>query len=425
MEGLRPEMPENTNTGFFETVRQQVCTCAIDLKMAPAVEAILKAPMQELHVSVPVRMDDGTVRVFPGYRVQYNNALGPTKGGIRFHPTVGIEETRALAALMTWKCALYRLPLGGAKGGVSCNVRELSAGELERLSRAFIREIAHFIGPERDILAPDVGTNRQVMAWMMDEYAKISGTTVFSMVTGKPISIGGSEGREDATARGGWYVVAEAARDLGIGLAGATVAIQGFGNVGENAALLANPLCGSRVIAVSDSRGGVLNREGLDLEKLAEHKKKTGSVTGSGLGTDISNADLLELDVDILIPAALENAITDENSGRIRARLIAEFANGPVTAEADVHLFARGIPVIPDFLCNAGGVIISYFEMVQNRTLDHWDLDVVQSRLKVSMTGTFRTVAGLARENHISYRRAAYSRAVAHIAEAMKARGWV
>ncbi len=417
--------PYMESTNFFETIKKQICTCSFDLQIEPDVEAILKMPMQELQVSVPVRMDNGRVRTFRGYRVRYNDARGPTKGGIRFHPGVQAGDIRALAALMTWKCALYRLPLGGAKGGVACNVRELSSGELERLSRAYIKEIAAFIGPDRDIPAPDVGTNGQVMAWMMDEYAKVTGSTVFSMITGKPVSIGGSEGREDATARGGWYLVAEAARDHGIRLDGATVAIQGFGNVGANAALLAGPLAGCRVIAVSDSSGGVLNRDGLDIAALRNHKKRTGSVTGSSLGSDITHDQLLELDADILIPAALENAITGENAGRVRARLVAEFANGPVTAEADAILAGRGIPVLPDFLCNAGGVVVSYFEMVQNRHLEQWNEGAVHERLRETMTGTYRTVAAFARKHGIPLRRAAYSSAVGHVVAAMQSRGWI
>jgi glutamate dehydrogenase (NAD(P)+) len=413
------------DSNFFETVKQQVCTCSLDLRIAPDVEAILKMPMQELHVSVPVRMDDGTIRVFLGYRVQYNNSRGPTKGGIRFHPDVQIDNVRALAALMTWKCALYRLPLGGAKGGVACNVKELSRNELERLSRSYIKEIAYFIGPDRDIPAPDVGTNEQVMAWMLDEYAKMTGTTVFSMITGKPVSVGGSAVREDATARGGWYAVKEAAEDYGIDLKNATVAIQGFGNVGMNAALLAGPLCGCRVIAVSDSRGGVLNRDGLDIGRLREHKKRTGSLVGSDLGSGITTSELLELDADILIPAALEHAITVRNAGNVRARLVAEFANGPTTDKAESHLAMRGIPILPDILCNAGGVVVSYFEMVQNRTMDRWDEKMVHTRLETAMTTTYRMVAAFAREHALTLRRAAYSSAVGHVVEAMQARGWV
>jgi glutamate dehydrogenase (NAD(P)+) len=414
-----------TEVNLFETVKRYVCACALDLKLSSDIEALLKMPMQELHVSIPVRMDDGTLRVFPGYRIQYNDARGPTKGGIRYHPDVTVEEVRALAALMTWKCALYRLPLGGAKGGVICNPKELSVRELERLSRSFVQKIAHFIGPDRDIPAPDVGTNAQTMSWMMDEYSKIVGKTSFGVITGKPLSLGGSEGREDATARGGWYVIGEAAKDLGITLKGATVAIQGFGNVGENAAFLAHPLCECRVIAVSDSGGGVVNREGLDIPKLREHKKKTGSIKNSGLGDDITNKQLLGLDVDILIPAALENAISMDNADSIKARIIAEFGNGPITAEADTHLYAKGVRIIPDVLCNAGGVIVSYFEMVQNLNMDHWEQDAVHSRLKMYMTETYRMVYNMATSNNISLRRAAYSRAMEHMVEAMKMRGWI
>ena len=414
-----------TEVNLFETVKQHVCACALDLKLSSDIEALLKMPMQELHVSIPIRMDDGTLRVFPGCRIQYNDARGPTKGGIRYHPDVTVEEVRALAALMTRKCALYRLPLGGAKGGVICNPKELSARELERLSRSFVQKLAYFIGPDRDIPAPDVGTNAQTMSWMMDEYSKVVGKTSFGVVTGKPLSIGGSEGREDSTARGGWYVIGEAAKDLGITLKGATAAIQGFGNVGENAALLANPLCECRVIAVSDSGGGVVNRDGLDLPKLREHKKKTGSIKNSGLGVDITNKQLLGLDVDILIPAALENAITMDNADSIKARIIAEFGNGPITAEADTHLYTKGVSIIPDILCNAGGVIVSYFEMVQNLNMDHWERDAVNSRLKMHMTETYRTVFEMATNNKISLRRAAYSRAMEHVVEAMKMRGWI
>jgi glutamate dehydrogenase (NAD(P)+) len=414
-----------TEVNLFETVKRHVCACALDLKLSSDIEALLKMPMQELHVSIPIRMDDGTLRVFPGYRIQYNDARGPTKGGIRYHPDVTVEEVRALAALMTWKCALYRLPLGGAKGGVICNPKELSVRELERLSRSFVQKIAHFIGPDRDIPAPDVGTNARTMSWMMDEYSKIVGKTSFGVITGKPLSLGGSEGREDATARGGWYVIGEAAKDLGITLKGATVAIQGFGNVGENAAFLAHPLCECRVIAVSDSGGGVVNREGLDIPKLREHKKKTGSIKNSGLGDDITNKQLLGLDVDILIPAALENAISMDNADSIKARIIAEFGNGPITAEADTHLYAKGVRIIPDVLCNAGGVIVSYFEMVQNLNMDHWEQDAVHSRLKMYMTETYRMVYNMATSNNISLRRAAYSRAMEHMVEAMKMRGWI
>ena len=410
---------------LFETVKKHVCACAFDLKLSSNMEMLLKMPVQEHHVSIPLRMDDGTVKAFQAYRVQYNDARGPTKGGIRFHPDVTIDEIRALAALMTWKCALYRLPLGGAKGGVICNPKELSAGEMERLSRSYVKAMAHFIGSDRDIAAPDVGTNAQTMAWMMDEYSKIVGKTTLGIFTGKPVPIGGSEGRDDATARGGWYILEEAAKGFNIDLRKATVAIQGFGNVGGNAAVLANPLCGCSVIAVSDSSGGVMNRDGLDIRKLKDHKRKTGSIRNSGLGEEITNSQLIELDVDILIPAALEHAITRDNMDVVRAKIIAEFGNGPTTAEADDQIDARGIPIIPDILCNAGGVIVSYFEMVQNLNMDHWDKEVIDPRLKKTMTETYRAVNELSIENKISLRRASYSIAVRHVVEAMKVRGWL
>lgn len=414
-----------TDVNLFENVKQHVCACSLDLKLSSDIEGLLKMPMKEFHVSIPVRMDDGTLRVFPGFRIQYNDARGPTKGGIRYHKDVTVEEIRALAALMTWKCALYHLPLGGAKGGIVCNPKELSEGELERLSRSFIQKIAHFIGPDRDICAPDVGTNARTMSWMMDEYSKIVGKTSFGVISGKPVSIGGSEGREDATARGGWYIIAEAAKDIGIPLRNATVAIQGFGNVGKNAALLAQSLGDCRVIAVSDSGGGVVNRDGLDIRKLSEHKNKTGLIKNSGVGLDITNKQLLALDVDILIPAALENAISMENADSIKAKVIAEFGNGPITAEADKHLNAKGIPIIPDVLCNAGGVIVSYFEMVQNLNMDHWEQDIVHSRMKMHMMETYGNVNTMAKSNNISLRRAAYSLAMEHVVEAMKMRGWI
>ncbi|TAJ43861.1 Glu/Leu/Phe/Val family dehydrogenase [Methanofollis fontis] len=414
-----------TQTDLFETIRQHVCQCAYDLNLAPDVEAILKMPMREFHVSIPVRMDDGHIHTFQGFRVQYNDARGPTKGGIRYHPDETIDTIRGLAAIMTWKCALFGLPLGGAKGGVVCNPKEMSEGELERLSRAYIQAISRFIGPERDIPAPDVYTNPRIMAWMMDEYSKIAGQTTFGAITGKPLVVGGSEGRLDATARGGWYVIGEAAQDAGIDLKNATVAIQGFGNVGAHAARLGQYLAGARVVAVSDSRGGVMNRDGIEIHRLQEHKAETGSVAGF-LGTEpISNEDLLELDVDILIPAALENVVNAANADRIRARIIAEFANGPVSNEADAMLKEKDVILIPDLLCNGGGVVVSYFEMVQNLNMDHWDAADVDSRLRKMMTMTYHTVHETAQKKGFSLRQAAYTIAVHNIVEAMQARGWV
>jgi len=347
-----------TETDLFETIRGQVCRCAYDLKLEPDIEAILKMPMREFHFSIPVRMDDGRIRAFQGFRVQYNDARGPTKGGIRFHPDETIDTIRGLAAIMTWKCALFGLPLGGAKGGVICTPKEMSEGELERLSRAYIQALCRHIGPERDIPAPDVYTTPRIMAWMMDEYSKIAGQTTFGVITGKPIPVGGSEGRLDATARGGWYVIAEAARDADVDLKGATVAVQGFGNVGSNAALLGQFLAGAKVVAVSDSRGGVLNHNGLDVQRLLEHKEKTGSVLNFEGAGNITNEALLELDVDILIPAALENVINAGNADNVKAKIVAEFANGPVSNEAEAVLGKKGVAIIPDLLCNGGGVVV-------------------------------------------------------------------
>lgn len=414
-----------TDINLFETVKEHICQCAYDLSLAPDIEAILKMPMREFHFSIPVRMDNGRIRTFQAFRVHYNDARGPTKGGIRFHPDETIDTIRGLAALMTWKCALFGLPLGGAKGGVVCNPKELSEGELERVSRGYVMGLSRVIGPHTDIPAPDVYTSPRVMAWMMDEYSRIVGRTTFGVITGKPLTVGGSEVREDATARGGWYVVAGAAEDTGLDLEGATVAVQGFGNVGAHAALLGKSLGGAKVVAVSDSRGGVLDRDGLDIRGLQDHKKRTGSVMGFPGAAAITNKELLALDVDILIPAALENSITVENAGEIRARIVAEFANGPVTSDAEAALRKNGITVVPDFLCNAGGVVVSYFEMVQNLNLDHWDAADVDRRLKKMMTSTYQAVHETAQKKNFTMRQAAYTIAVRNVVEAMIARGWV
>jgi glutamate dehydrogenase (NAD(P)+) len=410
---------------LFEDVKRHLCSCSADLKINPNLEAILKMPMRELHVSIPVRMDDGSIRAFSGFRVQYNDALGPTKGGIRFHPDETVDTIRGLAALMTWKCALHNLPLGGAKGGVICNPKKMSPTEIERLSRAYIQAVCHIIGPDRDIPAPDVYTDASVMALMMDEYSKIVQKSTFGVITGKPVSLGGSEGREDATARGGWLVIREAAKDIGILPDKARVAIQGFGNVGANAALIGPELFPCTVVAVSDSHGGVYSRDGLDIGALKVHKQKTGSVTSFPGAENITNEDLLELDVDILIPAALENVITLDNAGRIKARLIAEFANGPVSGDADALLHSRGVLILPDILCNGGGVIVSYFEMVQNFNLDHWEAEEVNRRLEKKMVAAYKVVWDLAFRNNVPMRQAAYTIGVGRVVQAMKHRGWV
>jgi glutamate dehydrogenase (NAD(P)+) len=380
--------------------------------------------MRELHVSIPVRMDDGYIKVFKGFRVQYNDAMGPTKGGIRFHPSETIDTIRALAAWMTWKCSLMELPLGGAKGGIICNPKEMSLGELERLSRGYVEKVWQFIGPERDIPAPDVYTTPQIMTWMMDEYSKITGKNQFGVITGKPQSLGGSAGRSDATARGGLYVIEEAARTLGLDLGSASIAIQGYGNAGFHVAHLANRLFGSKVIAVTDNSGGIYCEEGIDPVLLYEHKQATSSVAGFPGTEPVTNQKLFELEADILCPCALENVITEHNAASVKARIVAEFANGPTTPEADDILYEKGIQILPDFLCNAGGVTVSYFEMVQNFNMFYWDESEVHDRLKRKMTAAYHSVHNSSKQNNINMRQAAYMVAVKRIADAMKMRGW-
>jgi len=410
---------------LFEVVQKQLDRCAKILNLDPDITTILKTPMRELHVSLPVRMDDGTTKVFQGFRVQYNDARGPTKGGIRYHPDETIDDIRALAALMTWKCALLDLPLGGAKGGIICNPKEMSQAELERLSRAYIRAIYQFIGPDKDIPAPDVYTNSQIMAWMMDEYSKIVGKNQFGVITGKPTILGGSAGRGDATARGGIYTLREAAKECGIDLKKATVAVQGYGNAGYYAAYLGRSLLGCKIVAVSDSKGGIFSKEGLEPEAVYEHKNKTRSVINFPNTKAISNEELLELDVDILIPAALENVITEKIAPNIKAKIVAELANAPTTPEADDILYKNGVHVIPDFLCNAGGVTVSYFEMVQNAYMYYWDEKEIHQRLDEKMTTAYHSVLNTSKEYNINMQEAAYIVAVERVVEAMKFRGWI
>jgi len=410
---------------LFEIAQKQLGACAEIIKLDSSAHAILRTPMREIHVSLPVRMDDGTIRVFQGFRVQYNDARGPTKGGIRFHPDETIDTVRALAAWMTWKCALLDLPLGGAKGGVICNPKEMSVGELERLSRAYIRSIHQFIGPDKDIPAPDVYTNPQVMAWMMDEYSKIAGKCQFGVITGKPPCLGGSYGRDDATARGGMYTIREAAKTIGIDLSKTTVAVQGYGNAGYHAARLCSELFGAKIVAVSDSKGGIFSKEGIEPELACECKAQTTSVINLPNAKRISNEELLELEVDILIPAALENAITRKNAPDIKAKIVAELANGPTAPEADDILCKNGVHVIPDFLCNAGGVTVSYFEMVQNFYMHCWDEEEVHERLDKKMTTAYHSVLDISKKYNINMRQATYVQAVERVVEAMKLRGWV
>jgi glutamate dehydrogenase (NAD(P)+) len=401
----------------FEIAQSQIDRAAKLLKLDSAIHILLREPMREIHLSLPVKMDDGSVKVFKGFRVQYNNARGPFKGGIRFHPEETIDTIRALAAWMTWKCALLDLPLGGAKGGVICNPREMSEGELERLSRAYIRALWQVIGPETDIPAPDVYTNSQTMAWMMDEYSKIKGYPCPAVITGKPLALGGSLLRDEATARGAIYTIRETAKYLKMNLKKATVAIQGYGNAGSFGAVLSQEMLGAKVVAVSDSKGGIYEKEGLDPRAVLKHKKKNRSVINFPGAKNISNEKILELDVDILMPAALENVIHKGNANKIKAKIIAEAANGPTTPEADDILYKNGLFVIPDFLCNAGGVTVSYFEWVQNRKKEFWNKEEVDKKLKARMTKAFKKVLNLSLEKKVNMRIAAYMVALSRVAK--------
>jgi glutamate dehydrogenase (NAD(P)+) len=370
-------------------------------------------------------MDDGRVRVFKGYRVQYNDARGPCKGGLRWHPDETIDTVRALAAWMTWKTAVVDIPLGGGKGGVTCNPKELSPTEQERLARGYIRAVWKILGEKTDVPAPDVYTNPQIMAWMMDEYSVLQGYSAPGIITGKPLPLGGSAGRGDATARGGIYTTREAGKVLGLDLQGATAAIQGYGNAGQFAHQLAEEVLGMRVTAVSDSRGGIYKEEGLNFAETTQFKRDTGSVVDMPGTASLTNEALLELETTVLCPAALENAITEENAGRIKAKIVAELANGPTTPEADRILYENGVYVIPDFLCNAGGVTVSYFEQVQNAYNYYWPLGMVQQRLDETMTAAFHAVHDMAQAKRVHNRLAGYLVAVERVAEAAKLRGWV
>jgi len=408
----------------FKIAQEQLDMAAKLLKLDPAVHSLLREPKRVLEVTFPVRMDNGQVKIFKGFRVQYNDARGPCKGGIRFHPQETIDTVKALAAWMTWKTACVGIPLGGGKGGVICNPKEMSRGELERLSRAYIDSIAIAIGPERDIPAPDVYTTPEIMAWMVDEFAKIRGYNAPGVITGKPIPLGGSEGRGDATARGAAYTIREAAKKLNIPLKGATVAVQGYGNAGSYAAILLQEM-GARIIAVSDSKGGILSEKGLDPNEVFQHKQKTGSVVGFPGTKAITNEGLLEEQCDILVPAALENVITSKNASRIKAKIVAEAANGPTTPEADDIMLKNKVFDIPDFLCNAGGVTVSYFEWVQNMYGLYWPVEEVHERLDKIMTKAFNDVYDMHVKHNVNMRMAAYMLSVQRVAEAMKLRGWV
>jgi len=415
-----------TDLNPFKIAQAQFDECAEKLGLDDALRDLLRWPQREFKVTLPVRMDDGTHKIFHGYRVQYNNARGPTKGGLRWHPDETIDTVRALAAWMTWKTAVVDIPLGGGKGGITCNPKEMSQGEQERLARAYMRAVGRILGITKDVPAPDVYTNSQIMAWMMDEYEQMGGESHPGVITGKPLTLGGSIGRSDATARGGIYCVREATKRLGMDPSTCSYAVQGFGNAGQYAATLQRELLGdSKFVAASDSRGGVYCESGMDPVALVQHKRKTGRVAGFP-GTDsITNKELLELDVDILFPSALENVITKENADRIKAKIVCELANGPTTPNADRILHEKGCLVLPDFLANAGGVTVSYFEQVQNAYNYYWSVERVHSRLDRKMTDAFNAVWEMAKREKVHPRLAAYLVAVQRVAQAVRDRGWL
>ncbi|MBV8281394.1 MAG: Glu/Leu/Phe/Val dehydrogenase [Candidatus Eremiobacteraeota bacterium] len=409
-------------TNVWEMAQQQLDESAKLIGLNDAIHGYLRVPKRVLEVSVPVRMDSGAVTMYTGYRVQHNMSRGPGKGGIRFHPDVTLDEVKALAMWMTWKCALVNIPFGGAKGGVICDPKHMSNAELEKLTRRYASEISIIIGPEKDIPAPDVYTTPQVMAWIMDTYSMQKGYSIPGVVTGKPIAIGGSLGRDKATARGCLYVTNEAILEKGVERKGARVAIQGFGNAGLHAAELM-AADGYLIVAVSDSQGGVYNAKGLDVAGLTAFKQETGTVSGFSGGERISNKDLLECECDVLVPAALEKVITRENASRIKAKIIAEAANGPTLPEADQVLFDRGIMVLPDILANAGGVSVSYFEWVQDLQENFWEEDEVNERLRRKMVRAFRETLEQSKKYKTDMRHGAYVVAVGRVAEATKLRG--
>jgi len=407
----------------YQIARQQYEQAVIYLEDIPVkIIEFLRYPKRELTVNFPVKMDDGSLRMFTGYRVHYSNVLGPTKGGIRYHPDVTLDEVRALAMWMTWKCSLMSIPYGGAKGGVVVDPAQLSRDELERLTRRYATDISPLMNPGIDIPAPDVGTNPQVMAWIMDTYSMHFGQLQAAVVTGKPIEVGGSLGRSDATGRGVIITTREAMRHLNIPAEGARVVVQGFGNVGSFAALLAHEM-GCKVIAVSDVRGGIVRRNGLDIPVLIEHMRKTGSVVDFPGSEPIDHATSLTLECEVLIPAALENQITRDNAAKIKARIVAEGANGPTTDEADKILDQMGVFVVPDVLCNGGGVTVSYFEWVQGLQLFFWDQEEIAKRLERTMVNAFKDVLRFSQDRKINMRTAAQALAIRRVAQAAMIRG--
>jgi glutamate dehydrogenase (NAD(P)+) len=406
----------------FEEMMQRFDDAAQRLGLDPGLYRVLRHPEKQLTVSIPITRDNGQIEVFTGHRVIYNSARGPGKGGIRFRPDVTLDEVTALAAWMTWKCAVVNIPFGGAKGGVVCNPQELSVGELERITRRYTSGIMSLLGPDSDVPAPDVNTNEAVMAWVMDTYSMHMRHTVTAVVTGKPVVMGGSLGRREATGRGCMITARAALRTLGISLGEARVAVQGFGNVGSIGAMLMADE-GMKVVAVSDHTGGVYQPKGLDVRDVMAWTAQHRTLEGYPKAELIPNSELLELDCEVLVPAALENVITSENAPRIKARVICEGANGPTTARADEILNANGVFVVPDILANAGGVTVSYFEWVQDRGGYFWDADTVNSRLELIMERAFTEVAAMAERHHVPMRTASYMLAIARVAEVHRLRG--
>jgi glutamate dehydrogenase/leucine dehydrogenase len=410
------------DTNPFEAAMRQLDIVVEEIGLDPNFAKVLKHPQRVIITSLPVRMDDGTIKVFTGYRVQYSRHRGPTKGGIRYHPNVNLDEVKALAAWMTWKCAVVDIPYGGSKGGITCNPKEMSITELERLTRRYTASIVHDIGPYKDIPAPDVYTDSQTMAWLLDTYSEFQGHSVPAVVTGKPLSVGGSAGRAGATGRGVALCAREAAKHLGLDMQGAKVAIQGYGKVGVSAAQVLREM-GCTIIAISDSKGGIFAQKGLNPFDVLEHKKRTGSVVNFKESTSITNEDLLECNCDILIPAAMENVLTEENAPRVKAKIISEGANGPTTPEAGTILHKKGIMMIPDILANAGGVTVSYFEWVQNLSRLQWTLAEVHQKLEQKIVKAFNDVLEISTKRNVSMRLAAYILAVSRVSEAFKVLG--
>jgi len=408
----------------FEEMKKMVDKAGKTLGLEQGTIEVLKSPKRELTVNFPVKMDNGTIRVFTGYRVQHNEARGPFKGGIRYHPQVDIDEVRALSSWMTWKTATVDIPYGGAKGGIICDPKKMSVGEIERMTRRYASEILIIIGPEKDIPAPDVNTSGREMAWIMDTYSMQKGYVVPGVITGKPRELGGSLGRPEATSRGLVFTVREAAKKIGMNLKGATVAIQGYGNVGAFAHKLIERDFGSKVIAVTDSKGGIINEKGLKYDEVWAHKVKTGSVIGFPGSKPISNEEILELKVDVLLPCALENVITKDNAAKIKAKILGEGANGPTTFEADAIMWKNGVLVLPDILANAGGVTVSYFEWVQNNYNYYWTEKEVNDRLDQKITAAFHDVWDMHEKHKCNMRDAAYLVAVKRVADATKLRGF-